>query len=227
MIRAIALDDEPLALDVIQAFCAIQGLVWLERTFTRPAEAEAFLKKNPVDLIFLDIQMPALNGIEFYRNLGSDSVVIFTTAFSEYAVEGFNLNAADYLLKPFSYERFIQAVAKARAAIDNKNPDAGKFLFVRADYSLKKIPIADILYIEGLDDYLKIHIENQKTIVARMTMKSMLEKLPPGQFARVHRSYIVQLAKIEKVRNKTVFLKQMEIPVSAGYEQHFMELLKK
>ena len=228
MIRAIALDDEPLALLVIESFCKRVGFINLEKTFTKTAEAHKYLRKQPVDLIFLDIQMPTQNGLEFYAQIEQNVMVIFTTAFSEYAVEGFNVNASDYLLKPFSYDRFLQAADKVKSIYENKGqvPNTeSQYLFIRADYSLNKILIADILFIEGLDDYLKIHIDKQKTIVARMTMKSILEKLPSTEFVRVHRSFIVPVSRIDKVRNKTIYINSEEIPLSASYEIEFMELL--
>jgi DNA-binding LytR/AlgR family response regulator len=228
MIRATALDDEPLALKVIESFCARIGFIQLEKTFTKTAEAHKYLRKQPVDLIFLDIQMPVQNGLLFYANIEQDTQVIFTTAYSEYAVEGFNVSATDYLLKPFSFERFAQAVDKAKQSFDTRrgfsNSEA-QYLFIRADYSLNKILISDILFVEGLDDYLKIHIKNQKTIVARMTMKSILEKLPAAEFMRVHRSFIVPLSGIDKVRNKIIYIGDEEIPVSASYEAAFTEAL--
>jgi DNA-binding LytR/AlgR family response regulator len=226
MIRAIALDDEPLALKVIENFCSRIDYIQLEKTFTKTAEAHRHLRKQPVDLIFLDIQMPTQNGMEFYASAEQDLMVIFTTAFSEYAVEGFNVSATDYLLKPFSFDRFRQAAEKARQAHDKKNlfrKEDLQYLFIRADYSLNKILVSDILFIEGLDDYLKIH--NQKTIVARMTMKAILEKLPVTEFVRVHRSFIVPVSRIEKVRNKIIYIGEEEIPLSAGYESAFLSLI--
>lgn len=225
MIRAIALDDEPLALKVIENFCSRLDYIELEKTFTKTSEAQKHLRKQPVDLIFLDIQMPMQNGMEFYADIEQDVMVIFTTAFSEYAVEGFNVNATDYLLKPFSFDRFLQAAEKVRKLKDAKKQVSSaesQYLFIRADYSLNKILISDILFVEGLDDYLKIHIENQKTIVARMTMKAILEKLPSGEFIRVHRSFIIPVSRIAKVRNKMIYIGEEEIPVSASYEAPFL-----
>ncbi|SCY47763.1 LytR/AlgR family response regulator transcription factor [Flavobacterium caeni] len=229
MIRAIALDDEPLALKVIENFCARVGYIQLEKTFTKTDEAHKYLRKQPVDLIFLDIQMPKQNGMEFYAAIEQNVAVIFTTAFSEYAVEGFNVSATDYLLKPFSYDRFVQATEKAKKTLETKNQTQGNdlYLFIRADYSLNKILIADIAFIEGLDDYLKIHITGQKTIVARMTMKAILEKLPASEFVRVHRSFIVPISKIEKVRSKIVYIADEEIPISASYEAAFLAMIGK
>lgn len=228
MIRAIALDDEPLALKVIENFCSRIDYIQLEKTFTKTEEAHKHLRKQPVDLVFLDIQMPKQNGMEFYASVEQEILVIFTTAFSEYAVEGFNVSATDYLLKPFSFERFKVAAEKAKAAYETKNQiqnSEPQYLFIRADYSLNKILVSDILFIEGLDDYLKIHIEGQKTIVARMTMKAIMEKLPVAEFIRVHRSFIVPISKIDKVRNKIIYIGDEEIPLSAGYESAFMSLI--
>jgi DNA-binding LytR/AlgR family response regulator len=224
MITAIAIDDEPLGLKIIAHYCNQIDFITLEKTFTKQSEAIKYLKKFPVDLLFLDIQMPTRNGIAFYKMLDHNPMVIFTTAYSEYAVDGFNVNATDYLLKPFSLERFLQAAEKAKNIYETKNQIQStetQYLFIRADYSLHKILIADILFIEGLDDYLKIHFQNQKTLVTRMTMKSLLEKLPAVSFIRVHRSYIVPMAKIDKVRNKMIYIGEEEIPISASYEEAF------
>ncbi len=226
MIQAIAIDDEPPALKIIENFCQQVDFISLQKTFSNPAEALKYLHKFPVSLVFLDIQMPSLSGIELARAIRQDTMVIFTTAFSEYAVEGFNLNAVDFLLKPFTFERFEQAVNKARE-FNNKHhiqEQEEKYLFIRADYSLIKINMKDIEYIEGLDDYLKIHIRHQKTIVARMTMKAMMEKLPEKDFVRVHRSFIIPFRRIHSVRNKTVFLEGLEIPVGSSYEENFFRL---
>jgi DNA-binding LytR/AlgR family response regulator len=228
MIKAIALDDEPPALDILQSFCNKIEYVDLQKTFTKSEEAFKYLKKYPVDLLFLDINMPSISGIDFFKNLPHKTMVIFTTAYSEYAVEGFTLSATDYILKPFSFSRFQQAVEKAFSQWKLQNQDPEQlYLFIRADYSLIKILFSDILYIEGLDDYVKIHIQNQKTIVARMTLKAILQKLPVPEFIRVHRSFIVPISKIEKVRNRIIYINQEEIPVSASYESAFFAAIHK
>lgn len=220
MITAVAIDDEPLALDVIRAFCERAAVVSLQRTFTDTKEAIKYLEKSPVDLLFLDIRMPAMTGIEFYKQLPTDTMAIFTTAYSEYAVEGFNLNAIDYLLKPFEYERFKKAVDKANeyhAALSVRDSVSQQYLYIRADYSIMKIAFTDILYIEGLDNYLKIHLVEQKPIVARMSMKAMAEKLPENEFVRVHRSYIIPFSRVTAVRNKIIHLGDIEVPVGSNY----------
>ncbi len=177
MIKAIALDDEPPALAVLENFCGKTPFIDLQKTFTKSDEALKYLRKYPVDLLFLDINMPSITGIDFHKKLPHKIMVVFTTAYSEYAVEGFNLRATDYLLKPFSFDRFSASMERVREQHELENQNAAaNYLFIRADYSLQKIPIADILFVEGLDDYLKIHIAGQRTVVARMTMKAILEK---------------------------------------------------
>lgn len=230
MIEAIAIDDEPPALKVIEEFCSKIDFIRLQKTFTKPTEALKHLHKFPADLVFLDIRMPSMSGIQLNKSIPQNAMVIFTTAFSEYAVEGFNLNAVDFLLKPFTFQRFLQAVKKAdeyfRFIHSKETPDL-QYLFIRADYSLIKIAIPDIRYIEGLDDYLKIHLNNQRPIVARITMKAMLEKLPANEFIRVHRSFIVPLSKIQSIRKKFISLPDAEIPIGAKYEQNFFNVFKK
>ncbi len=230
MIKAIAIDDEPPALKLIEHFCSRTEDVLLEKTFTMPAEALRHLRKFPVDLVFLDIQMPSINGIEFYKAIKQDTMVIFTTAYSEYAVEGFNVSAVDYLLKPFTLKRFQQAVAKAVEYYQYKkqpSSETPRHLFIRADYSLLKIALTDIVYIEGLDDYLKIHLAGGHPVVARMTMKSMLEKLPANDFVRVHRSYIIPFNRIESYRNKMLTVAGQEIPTGSSYEENFLKYFNK
>ncbi len=223
IIKAIALDDEPPALAIIENFCKKTPFIELDKTFTKSEEALKYLRKYPVDLLFLDINMPSITGIDFHQKLPHKIMVIFTTAYSEYAVQGFNLSATDYLLKPFSFDRFTVSMEKVKEMYElQNNKKEQPYLFVRADYSLQKIPIADILFIEGLDDYLKIHIDGQKTVVARMTMKSILEKLPSSGFFRVHRSFIVPLSRIGKIRNKVIYIGETEIPISASYEKDFL-----
>jgi DNA-binding LytR/AlgR family response regulator len=223
MIKALAIDDEPLALNVIEAFCAQLDYIDLQKTFTKPNEALKHLNKYPVDLLFLDIHMPSLTGIDFYKNIEQNTLVVFCTAHGQYAVEGFNLNALDYLLKPFTFERFKQATDKARDYFSSSNNQKAQHIFVRADYSLQKIMLDDIMCIEALDDYLKIYINNQKTIVARMTMKAMLEKLPSTEFMRVHRSFIVPIKKVESLRNKMLQLGDKKIPVGNSYEEDVLK----
>ena len=156
MIKALAIDDEPLALNVIEAFCAQLDYIDLQKTFTKPNEALKHLNKYPVDLLFLDIHMPSLTGIDFYKNIEQNTLVVFCTAHGQYAVEGFNLNALDYLLKPFTFERFKQATDKARDYFSSSNNQKAQHIFVRADYSLQKIMLDDIMCIEALEKSILI-----------------------------------------------------------------------
>jgi len=220
MIKAIAIDDEPLALKIIEHFCRLADGIELEKTFTKTDEALRHLKKYPVDLLFLDIQMPGKNGIDFYKQLDSDVMVVFTTAYSEYAVEGFNINALDYLLKPFSQERFLEAIGKAKKEMQNRNHTIShNHLLIRADYKLHRIDFEDIMLIEGLDDYIKIHLKNKTSITARLSMKATLEKLPPSLFIRVHRSYIIPIKKVKSFYNKTIQIEDFVIPIGDTYKE--------
>ncbi|MES2485827.1 MAG: response regulator transcription factor, partial [Bacteroidota bacterium] len=214
MITAIAIDDEPLALKVVSHFCGQVNFINLQKTFTKTDEALQYLEKNTVDLLFLDIQMPGRTGIDFYKLVGPDTMVIFTTAYSEYAVEGFNVNAVDYLLKPFSFDRFLTAVDKAvKEKRMRENVPGNSHLMVRADYKQHRIDFSDILLIEGLDDYIRIHLKGKTPITARFSMKNILEKLPGTEFARVHRSYIIPIKKIKSIYNKTVQIEDFIIPI--------------
>jgi DNA-binding LytR/AlgR family response regulator len=231
MIKAIALDDEPLALNIIENFCLQSDNIQLEKTFSKPVDAIKYINNFPVDLIFLDIQMPSISGIDLFKSLDKDIMVIFTTAYSEYAVEGFNLNAVDFLLKPFTLERFQQAVAKANDYynyLNNTETAKQPYLFIRADYSLVKIKLSDIIYLEGLNDYVKFHLENQKPVVARITLKNLSERLLGTDFRRVHRSYIVPVARISHIRNRMIYLhttdKMVELPIGRSYEDEVYKM---
>ena len=190
MIHAIALDDEPLALKVIESFCASNERIVLVKTFTKPSEAREFLATNEVHLIFCDIQMPSITGINFIRELTAKPMIIFTTAFSEYAAVSYELNAIDYLLKPINKDRFDQAISKPNdyyLQLQSKEDSGQQFLFVRAEYSLVKIALSEILYFETMDDYIKIHLKDKKPILTLLSMKKMLERLTKNQFLRVNR----------------------------------------
>jgi len=226
MIKAVAVDDELPALEILQDFCSRTEEIQLEKKFNKPTEALNYLKQNPVDILFLDINMPSLNGIEFSKILPQKTNIIFTTAYSEYAVEGFNLDAVDYLLKPFTFRRFQQAIDKAIYFLKAGETTVTSFITLRVNYGLLKINTNDILYIEGLDDYLKLHLYNQRAVIVRMTMKTMFEKLSPNEFVRVHRSFIVPLSKINSVRNKLIHIGDDEIPLGSSYEESFLKAFK-
>lgn len=224
MLNCIALDDEPLALEILQTFCQETDFLNLQKVFTNPNDAAKYLRKFPVELLFLDIQMPDITGIAFLKLLLQQPLIIFTTAYTHYAVEGFNLNAIDYLLKPYSLDRFKQAANKANdyySCIIKKDNASQNYLIVRAEYSLIKIDLTDIICIEGFDDYVKIHLSNRKPLLTRLNLKAIAEKLPASEFVRVHKSFIVPLTKIESIRNKVVHLPNIEIPIGANYEAEF------
>ncbi len=220
--RCIAVDDEPLALELMEAYIAqVPGLDLLE-TFTDAISAWGFLKKNQVDVVFLDIQMPDINGIQLAKSLDrKNPMIIFTTAFSKYAVEGFNVEAVDYLLKPFEFSRFMQAVNKAKEQQSQKQVapvvEDEQAIYVKADYQNVRIPTRDIKFIEGFDDYIRIHIDTGKSIYTLMSLKSILEKLPPSDFIRVHRSYIIPVKRIKRIHNQQVQLDDKELPIGKSY----------
>jgi two-component system, LytTR family, response regulator len=229
MIKAIALDDEPPALELIKKYCRQTGYIDLQKSFTRTEEALRYLKNYPVDLLFLDINMPSVSGLTFREMVPPGTMVIFATAYSEFAVEAFNLNALDYLVKPFTFERFLQSAEKVKSHyrfIHQHASHRQENLSLRVDYSLMKVPLSKIIYIEGLDDYIRIHVRDQKPVIARITMKAIQEKLPKHEFTRVHRSYIIPLNKINFVRKKTVYIDKYEIPVGICYEENFYTAIK-
>lgn len=226
MIKAIAIDDEPLALTILEHLCSKNTDVVLDKTFTSQQEALNYLEKFPVDLIFLDIQMPENDGVSFYKSIKSKPLVIFTTAFDSYAVEGFNVNAVDYLLKPIAYERFETAVEKVKKLKQlSVSRVEDPFILIRADYKLNKIYLKSILFIEGLDDYIQIHMEGKSKIVARISMKNIMEQLPPADFIRIHRSFIIPVQRITSVQSKFIFINEQEYPIGETYKTNVLKLL--
>ncbi|KFF11936.1 LytTR family transcriptional regulator [Chryseobacterium soli] len=224
MIKAIALDDEILALKIIENYAEKIENLSLEKVFNIQSDAQKHLNKFPVDLIFLDIEMPSKNGMDFYKNIPQNTKVIFTTAYSEYAVDAFSLNAVDYLLKPFSFERFKSAVEKVKINPEN---DSIKHLSIRADYKLHKINFDDIQLIEGLDDYIQIHLKDQSKITARSSMKNIMEKLSEKDFIRVHRSYIVPVGDIKTIVNRNIHIEDFIIPIGETYKYEVMKIISK
>ncbi|MEX6689744.1 LytTR family DNA-binding domain-containing protein [Danxiaibacter flavus] len=226
--KCVVIDDEPLALQLVQNYIGKTEGLELVAKFTDTVEAGDFLEKNPVDLLFLDVQMPDENGLQFFSRLENKPMVIFTTAYSQFAVEGFNLDAIDYLLKPFDYARFEKAVNKAKDFSlyrQNKENSEG-FLFVKYNYQWTKIYYKDIELIEALDDYIKIYVE-PKPILVHMSMKAVSEKLPESKFIRAHRSYIVPVDKIKSWNKNTINIGNKVIPISYTYQKQVTELLQK
>jgi two-component system, LytTR family, response regulator LytT len=234
MITTIAIDDEPLALQLVSGYIEKTPGLRLAGRYDNPLDAMEFLSKETVDLIFVDIQMPDLTGLEFTRSLVKGPKVIFTTAYEKYALEGFRLDVVDYLLKPFSYEEFLRAVQKAQKVIRMEKgiPDHidsnNEFLFLKSDYKIKRINFNNILYIEGLKDYVKVYTQNSATPVLSITTMKLLEsKLPESKFMRVHRSFIVNLEKIDTIERSRIVFGKTYIPVSDQYKDKFQEYLDK
>ncbi len=226
MIRCIAIDDEPLALQLINEYCGKISFLKLEKTFTNTDEAKAYLQHTNVDLLFLDIQMPDINGMQFYKNLAEKPPVIFTTAYKDFAAEGFNVDAVDYLLKPFEYDRFLKACYKANEYLEFLSSQELQLnsIFVKVNYEIMKINLKDIELIEALDDYIKIYIK-PNPVLTLMTLKSIQEKLPSRDFVRVHRSFIVPLSRIEKFSKTKLWIAGKEIPIGSSYSSVYDQLL--
>lgn len=221
LIKCIAIDDEPLALKLIEEYVSRIPTIELIKTFDDAVSAAEFLRNNTTDILFLDVNMPDISGVELARSLENKPLIIFTTAYKKFAYDGFELEAVDYLLKPIEFERFSKAVNKAIALHQQKNAvkePENEFLFVRSEYRMLKIDINTIEYIEGLEDYIRIHIINSKPVLTLMTMKSVMEKLPASRFRRIHRSYIIATGRVVSILNKKVTLaSSKELPISDTY----------
>ena len=223
MLKCIAVDDEPLALELLVDNISKLPYLQLVATCNNAIEAMKVLPEQPVDLIFLDIQMPGLTGLQFIQSLTQKPMIILITAYEKFALEGFNLDVVDYLVKPVALDRFVKACNKAWELYQLKNKKPGSqtvtdYIFVNVDYSLLKVVLADIMWVEGLKDYIKIQLKSSsKAIITRMSMKSMEDLLPQSKFIRVHKSFLISIAFVTAVRKNSVFIGAMEIPVSDSY----------
>ncbi len=232
-LRTIAIDDEPLALKLVSGYISKTPYLELVGAFDNPLDAIDFLSNEEAELIFVDIQMPDLSGIEFTRTLEADHKIVFTTAYEKYALEGFKLNAVDYLLKPFSYEEFLKAAGKAHkmaeleaSALPSVEAN-NQFLFLKSEYKIRRINFNDILYIEGFKDYIKVYTSGEdKPVLSLNSIKSLEQKLPE-KFMRVHRSFLVNLDKIETIDRSRIVFGKAYIPVSDQYKAKFQEYLDK
>jgi len=232
MLRCIAVDDEPLALELLEDNISKVPYLQLIARCNNAMEAMKVLQQQSADLIFLDIQMPGLTGLQFIQSLSNRPMIILITAYEKFALEGYNLDVVDYLVKPVALDRFVKACNKAfelfqlkNRGKENDNEPAPDYFFVNVDYSLLKVVLLDIKYIEGLKDYIKIHLKSSsKPIITRMSMKAMEEQLPASQFIRIHKSYIVSVAFITAIRKSSVFVEQLELPVSETYQEALMKL---
>jgi DNA-binding LytR/AlgR family response regulator len=228
MIRCLTIDDSPLALDLLDDYINKTDDLKLVKRCTNALEALELIRSGNIDLIFLDIQMPDITGIDLLKSLKNKPKVIFTTAFTDYAVEGFNLDATDYLLKPFSYERFRKAVDKViqQSRLEKNQTEEKSNIFIKSGHETLKILTEEILYIEALRDYVQIFTKKQK-ILSLISMKEFMGMLPAEEFIRIHRSYIISLDKISKISARKVLVGNKEIPVGDNYKDEFHVLLKK
>lgn len=225
MIRCIAIDDELLVRELLEDNIRQIPFLQLIKTCKNAMEAIEVMQNEQVDLIFLDIQMPRLNGLQFLRSLPQPPMVILVTAYEQYAMEGFELQVVDYLLKPFSFDRFLKACNHALELFNLRNKEPQDF-FVYVEYAQVKIEVANITYIEGLKDYIKIHLSSSnKPVVTRMTIKAMEEKLPPPAFIRTHKSFLVAARKITAVKRDLIMIGDQEIPVSEFYKENVTRML--
>ncbi|MBT1695395.1 response regulator transcription factor [Fulvivirgaceae bacterium PWU4] len=230
--RCVVVDDEPLVRELIEDHISQVPFLELVRSCKNALEAMETLQKAPVDLVFLDIQMPRLNGLQFLQSLGNPPLVIMVTAYEQYAVEGFNLQVVDYILKPFGFERFLKACNRAadlfrmKHAVAGLQPEKRGDFFVNVEYSLVKIVVADINYIEGLKDYIKIYLSSSvKPVLTRMSLKAMEAKLPAGTFVRTHKSFLVAISRITTIKRDFVYIGTTEIPVSATFRENIDKIV--
>ena len=235
MLRCIAIDDEPLALELLEDNISKVPYLQLAASCSNAMEAIKVLQQTTVDLIFLDIQMPGLTGLQFIQSLSNRPMIILITAYEKYALEGFNLDVVDYLVKPVSIERFVKACNKAWELYNLKTKPGeaisdkpAEYIFVNVEYSLLKVVLDDIMWIEGLKDYIKIHLKSTaKPVVTRMTMKAVEELLPAARFIRIHKSYIAAINFITAVRKSAVMIGSLELPVSDTYQEALMKITGK
>jgi DNA-binding LytR/AlgR family response regulator len=235
MLKCMVIDDEPLAIQLLQNHISKVPFLELAYTFNNPLEALISLNSNPVDLIFLDIQMPQITGIQFLKLLQNRALVIITSAYQEYAIDGFEHNVVDYLLKPISFERFYRAAEKAhnikypqttpQAKPQKMYPETGGYIFVKVETKMVRVELDDILYIEGLKNYVSIFTKTQR-IITLQVMKQLEEILPPNRFVRLHKSFIVAIDKINSIERQEVHVKDRVIPIGITYQEQFFKLLE-
>ncbi|WP_264509764.1 LytR/AlgR family response regulator transcription factor [Flavobacterium sp. N1719] len=238
--KCIIVDDEPLAVDLLVDFCGKMDALTLVKTFNNAIDAISFVNQNKIDLIFLDIEMPQFTGMDFINTLESKPMIIFTTAYSNYAVEGFDNGALDYLLKPIPFSRFVKAVLRAEQQFKlvQNNPSAqteapllvqeeeANFMFIKVGYETMKIDFKDILFIEGLKDYVKIIFTNNTNVLSLMSMSKLETTLENKGFCRIHRSYIVNLKSIQSIQRNRILIADKRLPVSDTYRESFFKTIQ-
>lgn len=235
MITCIAVDDEPLALDIIDVYCQKVETLELIGKFTSSLDALKFLKDNNVDLIFLDIQMPQVDGMEFVTLLTNKPYIVFTTAYNDFALQSYDYKTVDYLLKPFSFARFIKSIEKVTSLIKSDNEsklnilhksDASDYIFVQSSGKTIKLFLRDIIYIKGMSDYIVLYTSNNKKVIAKDSLRQVAEMLQIRGFIRVHKSYIVSIEKIDVVDGNVIKMGEIEIPVGKNYKDDLNFVLK-
>ncbi|NRT11739.1 LytTR family DNA-binding domain-containing protein [Flavobacterium sp. 14A] len=235
--KCVIIDDEPLAVDLIKEFVSKVEALDLVYTFNNAIDAIAVINQNPVDLIFLDIEMPHFSGIDFLNAIDKKPLIIFTTAYENYAVEGFNLGAVDYLVKPIPFNRFLKAVTRAQqlfnpvaTVVNTTNlatvETSHDFMFVRAEYENVKLNYCDILYIEGLKDYVKIYTTDNKYVLTLISLIKLDAQLASKGFSRIHRSYIINIKHVTSIQKNKVIIAEKRIPISESYKNSFFEKIK-
>lgn len=240
--NCIIIDDEPLAINVIKSYCDELDYLNVLSVFSNPLEAINALGNESVDLILCDIEMPNINGIEFIKTLDKKPLFIFTTAYSKYALDGFEINAVDYLVKPIPFPRFVKAIQRAKKqynllqnrdniTVPNLTSSVGKekvqdnFIFIKSEYDNVKINLNEIVYIQGLKDYLKVHLTDKRPLLTLMSFKEMEQKLQGGNFIRIHRSYIVNINVIDSIQRSKVLIGESRIPIGESYREYFFDRL--
>lgn len=230
-LKCVVIDDEPLAVDIIAGHIDKTPFLRLSQKFNHSVRAFEYLSENITDIIFLDIQMPDMSGLELVKKLDYQPAIVFTTAYEQYALEGFRVDAVDYLLKPVDYPEFLRAAEKAKRWVLSKNKPLGlksdkDFLFIKSEYKIIRINLNSITYIEGMSEYVRIHRENARPVMSLLSLKSLEEQLPSGRFMRVHKSYIVNLEKITEIESNIIaFGDGVLIPVSNLYRDKFQEYI--
>ncbi|MET1057502.1 MAG: LytTR family DNA-binding domain-containing protein [Pedobacter sp.] len=229
-LKCVAIDDEPLAVELISTYISRFPDLVLLQTFEDAVSGAEYMNRNEVDLLFLDINMPDISGIDLARALDKKPMIIFTTAYKQFAYEGFELQAIDYLLKPIDFERFTKAVNKAvdyyRYRNNSQPLSDDACIYVHSEYRMVKIVLKNIEYLESMEDYVKIHLEGVSPVLTLMPLKRILEKLPAAEFKRIHRSFIVPVKKVQSVQNRKIRLTSVELPVSGSYADEVKSWLK-
>ncbi|TKC00838.1 LytR/AlgR family response regulator transcription factor [Pedobacter cryophilus] len=239
MIKCLVVDDEPLAIDILEDYISKIPFLSLVKSYQNPIEALSAVQEGDIDLVFLDVQMPELTGIQFLKIANGKCKVILTTAYSQYALDGYELNVVDYLLKPIAFDRFYKAAQKAKELLCSTPaqatvietqvaapiPVAHNFIFVKTEYKIQKIYLDDILFIEGLKDYISIYTQKER-IITLQSMKKIDEALPDHLFVRVHKSYIVALDKIESIERSRIFIKDKVIPIGDTHRDYFFKMIE-